>query len=175
MDRLQQIEDKRAELLRLRNENIAKIDELQAENRDLSRMILTLDYEKEELDKKEMIENFRKLAAEEFPKGYTIYKTVLDTDYIGSESVEIIVWDNDYDIVELDEILDSNAREHAMSYGYTLEEDLPMLCEKYGYDDEDKLIDDLSLQISGHYYYYEKMKLEDLDKYEIKDLIYHFL
>lgn len=175
MDRLQQIEDKRAELLKRMNENKVKIDELQVENRDLLKMIRTLEYEKEELDKKETIENFRELAAEKFPKGYTIYKVVLETDYVGSDSVDIIIWDNNIDIVELDEILDNDARENAMYYGYTLEEELPMLCEEYGYDDEDELIDNLGLEISGYHYWYERIKLDDLDKYEIQDLIKRFL
>lgn len=175
MDRLQQIEDKRVELLRRMNENIVKIEELQAENRDLSRAILSLEYEKEELDRKETIENFKKLAAEKFPKGYTIYKVVLETDYFGSDSVDIIVWDNNIDIVKLDEILDNDARENAKYYGYTLEEELPILCEEYGYDDEEELIDNLGLEISGYHYWYERIKLDDLDKYEIQDLIDRFL
>lgn len=175
MDRLQQIENKRIKLLKRKNENIAKINELQSENQDLLKMIRTLEYEKEELDRKKEIENFKKLAAEKFPKGYTIYKVVLETEYVGSDSVDIIVWDNNIDIVELDEILDNDARENAIYYGYTLEEELPMLCEEYGYDDEDELIDNLGLEISGYHYWYERIKLDDLDKYEIQDLIERFL
>ena len=52
MNKLERIEAKHAELLRHMNENIAKIDELQAENRDLSRMILTLEREKEKIEEK---------------------------------------------------------------------------------------------------------------------------
>lgn len=175
MDRLQQIEDKRMELLKRMNENKVKIAELQVENRDLLKMIHALEYEKKELDRKNTVENFKKLAAEKFPKGYTIYKVILETDYVGSDSVDIIVWDNSIDIVKLDEILDNDSRENAIYYGYILEEDLPMLCEEYGYDDEDELIDNLGLEISGHYYWYERMTLDELDKYEIQDLIERFL
>ena len=175
MNRLERIEAKHAELLRCMNENIAKIDELQAENRDLSRMILTLEREKEKIEEKEIVNNFKKLAAEKFPNGYTIYRTILDTDYIGTESVDTIIWDNNINIIELDKILEHDAQENAISYGFTLEEDLPMLCEEYGYDDADELIDVLGLEVSGYGYHYEEVKLEDLDIYEIQSLIERFL
>lgn len=175
MNRLERIEAQHAELLRRVNENIAKIDELQAENRDLSKMILTLEYEKEKIEEKEIVNNFKKLAAETFPNGYTIYRTILDTDYIGTESVDIIIWDNNIDIVELEETLEREAQENTISYGFTLEEDLPMLCEEYGYDDADELIDVLGLEMSGYGYYYEEAKLDDLNKNEIQELIERFL
>lgn len=175
MNKLERIEAQHAELLRHMNENIAKIDELQAENRDLSRVILTLEREKEKLEEKEIVNNFKELAAKTFPNGYTIYRTILDTDYIGTESVDIIIWDNNINIIELDEILEHEAQENAVSYGFTLEEELPMLCEEYGYDDVDELIDQLGLEISGYEYNYEKIELEDLNKSEIQDLIERFL
>lgn len=175
MDRLQQIKNKRIELLRRMNENIAKIDELVVENQDLTRMIHTLERKEEEIEKKDAIENFKKLAAKSFPNGYTIYKAILETDYIGTDQVEIIVWDNAENIVELEDILIERAKENAISYGYTLEEDLPMLCEEYGCDDENELIDQLNLEISGYGYYYEEVKINDLDTYEIEDMIDRFL
>lgn len=175
MDNLEQIEAKHAKLLRRMNENMAKIDELQVENRDLLRMVLTLKRKKEKIEEREVINKFKKLAARAFPNGYTIYRTILSTDYIGTDSVDIIIWDNRINITKLDEILEQEAQENTISYGFTLEEDLPMLCEEYGYDNEDELIEQLDLKISGYGYCYEEVELNELDVCEIKNLIEHYL
>lgn len=175
MDNLEQIAAKLAELLRRMNENVAKIDELQAENQDLSKMILALGSEKEKAEEKEVIKKFKKLAAKAFPDGYTIYRTILNTDYVGTDFVDIVIWDDRINIIKLDEILEHEAQENVISYGYTLEEELPVLCEEYGYDNEDELIEQLDLKISGYGYGYEKIELEDLDTCEIQSLIVRFL